>query len=94
MVNSSLKNGLVKFERDKLDNSHIERNPNHVLSDSGRFEIYSVLDSNNRVYTIGDTLDNGIISDFFIANEEIYIRHAHIIKTQSEVKLKKICVKL
>jgi len=92
-----MKNGKVKTFRDKLDNKHIDVDshaPITTLDCFDRYEIYSVISQNDKPCTIGDTLEYGIVSDFFIVKENIYVRYTRIIKNESDIKLKKICAKL
>lgn len=89
-------NGTIKQFRDKYDNTHLNTIYDVELGKKtfGRHEIYSVEDKNNNILTIGDSTQNGIISDFFIVNNNIHIRYNIIIMNESNIKIKKICYKL
>lgn len=91
----TLKNGNISQFRDKLNNEHIDVDTNLEIRNGciDRYEIYSVF-SNSKLYTIGDLSDNGIISDFFVVNDEIYVRFTNVLKNDKGVKLKKHCIKL
>jgi len=92
--NDKFNNGIIESFRDKFDNTHINTETPVSKKDSFRYEIYSVLNDNNIKYTVGDVNEDGIISDFFITNNEIYVRYNRIIQNDKGIKLKKICNKL
>lgn len=92
--NDKFNNGIIESFRDKFDNTHINTETPVSMKDSFRYEIYSVLNDNNIKYTVGDVNEDGIISDFFVTNNEIYIRYNRIIQNDKGIKLKKICNKL
>ena len=93
--NEKLNNGIIESYRDKFDNTHISDLGTPISKkDTFRYEIYSVLNDNNIKYTVGDVNDDGIVSDFFITNNNIYVRYNRIIQNDKGIKLKKICNKL
>ena len=96
MVKHDLKNGTIKLFRDKFDNTHLNTLNDVELGEKtfGRHEIYSVSDKNESLFTVGDNLENGIISDFFVVADEIHVRYNHIIIKEKDVKIKKSCLKL
>lgn len=96
MVKHDLSNGTIKEFRDKMDNTHLKSLNDVELGEKtfGRHEIYSVEDKNSKTLTIGDSTENGIISDFFIVNDNIHVRYNHIIMKESDIKIKKTCCKL
>lgn len=63
------------------------------LITSQQFEIYSV--EGDTVYKIGDNYDNGIITGFFVYDDEIFIRVTHIIEELGcDIELKTSCTLL
>ena len=91
MNESNLTNGEIKELRDKLNNEHIKFEPN--LLNNNRFEIYSVLKDKSTI-KIGDIEDSGIMSDFFIDDNMIYVRYANILRGHDKIKIKKNVCKL
>ena len=92
---NTFNNGTIQSYRDKFDNKHIlDKNTPVSTKDTFRYEFYSVLNTNGEVQTVGDVNDNGIVSDFFIANNDIYVRYNRIVQNEKGIKLKKICNKL
>ena len=85
------KNGEIKEFRNKLNHEHILAKPN--LLPINKYEIYSVV-KNNETTKIGDLSEQGIVSEFFIDNDEIYIRYANILKKYNDIQIKKKCIKL
>jgi len=86
MNETNLTNGEIKEFRDKLNNVHIEFRSDLLFNN--RFEIYSVLKDDN-IIKIGDIKENGIVSDFFIDEDIIYVRYANILRGHDKVKIKK-----
>lgn len=95
-IKNELSNGTIKQFRDKYDNAHLNSLYDIELGNNtfGRHEIYSVENKNNEILTIGDSTENGIISDFFIVNNNIHVRYNTIIMKESNIKIKKTCNKL
>lgn len=90
--NFKLINGEIIEFRNKLNNEHLSYNINLLNNDM--YEIYSIINNGSKI-TIGDDIDNGIVSDFFISNEnELYMRYNIVLKDLTGVELKKRCLKL
>lgn len=95
MMNSEILNGKILSKRDKISNEHIEV-VNSSVDSNELYEIYSVSDKNGTIYKLGDSVNSGYISDFFIHEKELYLRELILVKNlnSTEMKMKKYCKKL
>lgn len=96
MVNNEILNGVVLEKRDKISNEHVKLLSDSTLECNELYEIYSVSGKDGKVYKIGDVVNSGYISDFFIHEKELYLRELILVKNSSstEIKMKKYCKKL